>query len=110
MTFVLVKFEADWADELDVAGLVILTKAMWESYTNRVKNYTDFEFNIGSNQFIDFKDANTFLSHFNVTNINEADVAMFVKHFGESYDSRCLVTFGHVSLITSDEFFGMDCS
>ena len=58
MKKLLIKFEANWADEMDIEGLFVITEAEWTLYKQKATAYfktnNTLNYCIGSNEDIEF--------------------------------------------------------
>lgn len=74
---VLLKFEDNWADEMDVAGYEVITLRQLEHFNKRVEAYfsenDSFEYYFGTNEFIEYNSAIELLSKYSVLTITETD-------------------------------------
>lgn len=95
MSYVLVKFEADWADEFYIEGFAIYDKDMWEKIVEDFKNaksYTGFYF--GTNEGFESEEiTKNWLSNYKVTNITQQDWEIFKKYFSPYGKSICFGKF-----------------
>lgn len=81
---VLLKFEDNWADEMDICSWQIVDKAAFESIRDSfILKYEDREFNIGigSNEDIEYDNAKAFLEKIDVTDITDEEVKTIKKLF-----------------------------
>jgi hypothetical protein len=72
MSFVLAKFEQDWADEFDVYGFGVFDKEKWDmdlAKFKRAKSYGSYGF--GSNEWFEAEEVANF--KWQVTDISEED-------------------------------------
>ncbi len=64
----MVRFNGNWADEIDVEGWFFGTRVHWEDHCQDVKNKKDYiwprESSIGTNEQVEFYDVEDYLSHF----------------------------------------------
>jgi len=90
MSKVLVIFKGNWADEMDVEGFDIISKAAWDFKKLEVE-HTDFPqmIGVGTNEELDYESAKQYLSEFQVHEISDSDEATIRKYFGK-------YTFGNV--------------
>ena len=98
----LIIFEDNWADEMDIQGFDILTKEHWE-YKKLELQHTQFpnEIGIGTNQFIDYDTVEEYLKQFKVTPISNNEEEFLQKYFDK-------YSFGIFPLIEGeapDEFY-----
>lgn len=86
----LVKYEDNWADEMDIYGFHILTDETWEKFLaliNRVKDLPDFQLNIGvgSNEDIDYDSVEDLLNVLTATDISDKDAEVIKNNFNLPY-------------------------
>jgi len=75
----LVKTGYDWADEMDIEGFFMLRPAEYEYLLREIKAIEyPIEWHVGTNQYIDFLDAEEILRSFDVSVLN-IEQAEFVK-------------------------------
>lgn len=77
---VLVKFEGNWADEMDVKGFDIVDKVWWGNYVSKLPD-KPFSRYVGSNQDIEWSGKADYLRDFTVMDISEEEVAIIKKFF-----------------------------
>jgi hypothetical protein len=103
MSFVLVKFQANYADEFDVYGFAVFQASTWEEikelardldWSNPIERY------FGTNEAITFKSYADYIHHFKVTTISEAEFLMLKKLFGTEKDKICPAYFGQFLTVT----------
>lgn len=89
--YLLVKYEANWADEIDVSGFTVLTKEQWDQNVERIKRHFDEESEltcyIGTNEQIDYYNADEALQDFKVTEITDEQAEVLHQLFGRSWGS-----------------------
>lgn len=78
MKYVLVLFNDNWADEMDISGFDILTESNWENIKASMSKLK-FPFTIycGTNEEIEYPDEKDLMSCFTVNSL-EADQAEFL--------------------------------
>ena len=57
MTDVIVRYDGNWRDEMDIQGFVVMTDAEWKEHLRIVKERyanSHFEIYIGTNEYIEF--------------------------------------------------------
>lgn len=85
MAYILVKYEDDWADEIDIQGFRLFSKSGWEEY---LKAWEKDEFpcgmNIGSNQRVEWNNFDELKQKFTVTEVSEEFVRELKQVFGEN--------------------------
>jgi hypothetical protein len=80
MAHLLVKYEDNWADEIDLKGFKLFTDDRWQEFQDAVpdKRFTRY---VGSNQDIEYDGKKDFLSRFSVQEIEESDYQVLKKFF-----------------------------
>jgi len=95
MSYFLVKFNDDWADEMDIDGFHVYDKEVWQRIVTRVKNYGGgFDAHFGTNEENEYMDADDLLSNYKVTEIFEQDYDTLKRLFAKSYDNN-LIDYGN---------------
>lgn len=83
----LVKYDSNWADEMDVSGFRIMTDDDWEAYQEAFKNHFDageqYSHGIGTNEEIEYEDIKQFMSDFKVEEITTEEAAVIHKFFSK---------------------------
>ncbi len=106
---VLVKYEDNWADEMDIAGFVIMTKQEWEDMSYQIRWCMTFpiEFSCGTNEFITYKEPGNFLQKIEVQEISYQE-SLFLKRIFPEVSSSCW-SYGHFDFINDgaldEEFY-----
>lgn len=83
--FLLVKYEDNWADEMNISGFKIFTKEHfdnWKEYWKECLSKETYIFGIGTNEEIEYEDSNEFFSRFTVGEISGDEAKTYYKHFG----------------------------
>ena len=74
---ILLKFEDNWADEMDVEGCEVITLERLKYFNERVEAYflenDSLEYYIGTNECIEYTSAGELLSKYSVLTITETD-------------------------------------
>ncbi len=86
---VMMIFDKNWADEFDVKGFEVLTEAEYMEFTaavNKLEYPADFHF--GSNEAIEFDDANEILNSFKIKMITDKQHAFLRETFNLTYGNR----------------------
>jgi hypothetical protein len=94
---VLVKFDDNWADEMDVSGFKIFDNLdAWEKCVNEfTKNRFDgeepeddeenyFEVYFGTNEYNEYESMDEFISNFDIAEISDEEAVAIEKIFPES--------------------------
>lgn len=84
----LLKFDKDWADEFDVKGFAFLSVDQWEYYKKEAKNCEyPIESYFGTNEAIEFDNAEDFISSFEVKPITIMEINM-MKSILDMYNNE----------------------
>ena len=84
-TTYLVKVSDNWADEMDVAGLFLVTETEWRKYLDflNARGYVG-EVSVGTNQEIDYEEVSDYLKRFKLREVNRPEIAMLYRILGLS--------------------------
>lgn len=92
MEHYLVKFYSDYADEFEVYGFAILNRddyIEWFTLVNYLKesdkNYCDFDYNFGTNEFITFDNWKEYSDSFTTSIITEEEYKFLIRVFNSHY-------------------------
>lgn len=100
MSKILIKFQADYADEFDVYGFTIQDQSWWDKHLQEVAGRLDEEGTIeryfGTNECVEFHSLEQYTASFTVTPITDDEFQVFKKLFN---GYRNNIWFGHVLLI-----------
>lgn len=80
----LVKYDSNWADEMDIDGFKVLTNEQWEQYQKDFKKHFKEEgyiYYVGTNEEIEYNDFEEFRNDFNVSEITDEEAAVLEKLF-----------------------------
>lgn len=76
----LVKFEDNWADEMDINSHLVMSESEVEAYKKLVRESEyPFELFVGTNQNIDYDSAEEFLACLTFIEVSEEDVLVLEK-------------------------------
>ena len=81
--FHLLKFDDNWADEMDVSGFVVYDEDEYKAWLDKIPD-RQFSYGIGTNEEIEYSDAEEFLRSVTVTSLTSEEVQFFFKFFGHS--------------------------
>jgi hypothetical protein len=82
-TIVLLQWDSNWADEMDIYGFSVMDKQEWEEYAKYLLDRKEgFTFYIGSNEEIEYENGRELLDEITVTEISEREAATVDKLFG----------------------------
>lgn len=86
MKNVLIEFNGNWADEIDVCGFSVKTTEEWEKDKALIEAYErEIILCIGTNEELEFENGQDFLNCLTVTEISDASEKVITKYFGDSY-------------------------
>lgn len=82
MSYVLLQFESNWADEMDVAGFLVVTRDYWDKARARLLAIdAECHLCVGTNEYINWGSGAEVVDDISETNLTDAEVAFFRKHF-----------------------------
>ena len=86
MSWLLINFADNWADEFDIDGWFISESDVWEKFKNqplREVGRMDGSFDIyfGTNECCSYKSLAHYLSHFHVKEISDSDAEVLIRLF-----------------------------
>jgi len=78
----LIKFEGNWADEMDIYGFTIMTVKQWEYKKNEIRHTPlPIEVCFGTNESEEYETHEEYLRNFKVIEITKAEVKVLKKLF-----------------------------
>lgn len=81
---VLVQWNSNWADEMDVEGFQILTDREWETIRHSIlQRKNSFEIYVGTNEDIEYSNGEELLEEITVTPLTLEEAATIEKFFGD---------------------------
>jgi hypothetical protein len=91
----LVKYDSNWADEMDVAGFYVTTREKWNDYVERVRRHfegrSELTYYIGTNEEICYERVEDLLRDFTLVDITD-EQAETLRTLFQSWGST--VSFG----------------
>jgi len=79
----LVEYNSNWADEMDVSGLKIMTSKKYEAWCKSWKKFFKaegtYDYCIGTNEEIPYEDYESFNADFDVTDITKEEYDVLEK-------------------------------
>lgn len=79
----LINYSDNWADEMDVSGHVVLNQKEYKKFqkaiSHLVYNKIEFEFSVGSNEYIEYGSYKSADSVYSVTEISDEDYKVLKK-------------------------------
>lgn len=93
MSKLLIKYNADWADEFSCEGFAIFDKEDWKNHCKEVKKAFkkiggEVEIGFGTNEAFTVLSYEDWESYFEIIDLGDADISIFEKYFFNSYDNR----------------------
>jgi len=86
MEYVLVKWEDNWADEMDVSGFRIYEKPIWDNMQSKLTAYKDeFTICIGTNEEIDYSNGKDLLKCMTSVLLTESEYKAILRVLGEEF-------------------------
>jgi len=82
---VLLQWDSNWADEMDISGFVITTEKIWKDYKKELKKKEEFCIYVGSNEEIDYSDGKELLEEISVTKLSDEEADLISKKIGTSF-------------------------
>jgi hypothetical protein len=83
---VLVMFNGNWADEMDINGFDLYDEAEWRRVKKIINGYEDdFTLSVGSNEDMEFNTGEDFLNSITVKKLSAAEAKTIDKLFDGSY-------------------------
>lgn len=92
--YYLVKWDSNWADEMDIHGFVLFGEKEFKEFKEalnmfksdeRVDEYGEFSFYIGSNEEVTYENANELISEFKIEEITKEAFDIILNTLGGSY-------------------------
>lgn len=83
---ILVMYEDDWADEMDIYGFCLMTSEQWKYKKNEIK-HTSFpqEVYFGTNEYNVYENPEEFLNKFTEKEVTESEAKTINKFFTSDY-------------------------
>jgi hypothetical protein len=82
----LVKYDGNWADEMDISGFRVFTNEAWNEYLEAWgKEEYPYSFYVGTNEEVEIYDFEELVRDFTVKDITDKEAAVIVKFFGKDY-------------------------
>ena len=88
----LIKFEADWADEMTIYGFGIMTDEQW-AWKNLELKHTQFpqEVDFGTNESEVYETLDEYLRNFKITEISDEEAMVINKLFRSDYGQFAII-------------------
>ncbi len=103
MSKIMLVYEDNWADEMDVAGFILLESDIWKSTKIKIENLKDIEIGVGSNEDIEYATGLELLEQIQEIELTDNEVKMYKTHFKNTYDDQFDVYFGQTGVF--DQIF-----
>lgn len=102
MSYVLVSWEDNWADEMDVSGFKVFSKSEWNVLKTNINNIqSPMTFSIGTNEEIDYKNGSDLLKKFKVKDVSVIEYATLTKFF----NVRGVIRYGENSVFDNVDYY-----
>ncbi len=89
---VLICFDDNWADEMDIQGFTIMDENDWKFIKKKLQAYKNtIHIGFGTNEDNEYENGNAFLETLNVEKISEEEVNAISKFFGYSYGNTSFI-------------------
>jgi hypothetical protein len=89
----LVKYDSNWADEMDIDGFRVFTDKQWEKYQKDFKKLfkedRGYTYYVGTNEDIEYNSFDEFMSDLKVSEITDEEATVLKKFFDN------LTTYGY---------------
>jgi hypothetical protein len=99
--YLYIKFRANWADEMNVFGFAVMLKSEWHKENDYAREYFNeipsFEISVGSNQEIEFKGYDEWVSCFEAKEISDITASELISINNGSSNSCSFGKFPTVS-------------
>lgn len=83
---VLVQWDSNWADEMDVTGFVIITQKEASELKKKLREKKQsFDLYIGTNEEIEYENGKELLDQLTFTKLKPEEAATLEKHLGDCY-------------------------
>ena len=83
---VLVKFESNWADEMDVCGFAVMSSDEWNKVRQIILLIKDeFSISVGTNEEIEYENGQELLDEYEVCEISDDESQIIQRLFGHHY-------------------------
>lgn len=70
MDKVIVKFEGNWADEMDISGFEIFDRSQWDIFSQKILDYThELHLCIGTNEHLEYETTEEFMDNITVESL-----------------------------------------
>ena len=82
----LVKYDSNWADEMDIDGFKVLTNEQWKKYQKGFEKHFKeecYSYCVGTNEEIEYNDFDEFRNDFKVSEITDEEAAVLKKLFAK---------------------------
>jgi hypothetical protein len=86
MSKVLIKWESNWADEMDISGFMIVSKAEAKEFKADLRNKKQpFEIYVGTNEEISYENGKELLDELEFINLSKAEADIIEQTLGSEY-------------------------
>lgn len=85
----ILKYNDNWADEMDISGFAVMTESERDEYFAVFKKVFDtneyYSFFVGTNEEIEYNTLEDFTNAFEMSEITEEEAKVFSKFFGNEF-------------------------
>jgi len=85
MSKMLIRFEGNWADEMELFGFEIMEEEVWRAHLKRVRKFLEdggpYEKCVGSNENIEYTNYDEYVSHFTGSRLTDMESQTIEKFF-----------------------------
>lgn len=83
---VLLTWDGNWADEMDISGFAIVSESRWLKHKSDLENKTNrFYFYVGTNEEIEYSNGKELLREIEVKYVTEDEAKVVNKLFGGEF-------------------------
>lgn len=82
MKYYMMKYDDNWADEMDVDGVCFITEETMKLFKEKAKRISGGEFGVGSNESIEYEDESDVLRAVEFKKLTEDEYKLFEKKIG----------------------------
>jgi len=86
MSKVIITWDSNWADEMDIAGFSIVSEQAAKDLKKKLnERKTSFTICVGTNEDIEYSDGSELLSELSFKKISDEDVKVIRKYIGDEF-------------------------
>lgn len=106
MSYLLITYNFDWADEFSVEGFGVYTVEQWNEVKQSIKQYIEngnYEFSFGTNEYLEFSTFEDWEIGINTEPISDLEAESLIKLFRLSDNDWRGPTFGTATNVISKQ-------